>query len=445
MLKESKTYKNMPKKIYIRTYGCQMNVYDSEIMAGILASEGFEIVFEETEADIILLNTCSVRELAEKKVFGKLGELNKLRREEDLILGVCGCMSQNLKDEIFKRAPFVDVVCGTHQINNIGNLLRSAIEGKGKAVSTLSGERPLSYKTRFGVGTLTAYVAIMRGCDNYCTYCIVPYVRGKEVSRPLDEVIEEVKMLADSGCREITLLGQNVNSYGKSLSSAITFVDLLQEVNEISGIERIRFITSHPKDAGDELFYAIRDLNKVCEYLHLPLQAGSNAVLKLMNRGYTKEDYKEKVYKLREIVPGIALSTDIIVGFPYEEDQDFQETLAFMQEIKYESAFIFKYSIRSKTKAALMLKQVDQKVKEERHKILLDVQEKISLESNLKAIGGEVEVLVEDFSKRNKARLFGRTLKNKIAVFAGREDLIGKIVKLKIVKATSHTLYGELL
>lgn len=435
--------------VYIKTLGCQMNVYDTSLIQGLLVDNGFVISKEQFDADIVIFNTCSVRDLAEKKVFSQIGHLYKLRKKEDIIIGVCGCMAQNLKDEIFKKTPYVDFVCGTQEIDSIPDAIKAVLEKKNKKRSNIIkvGAAKLfpDYKYRKDEKELVSSVAVMRGCENFCTYCIVPFVRGKEVSRSVSDILDEVKMLVDNGTKEVMLLGQNVNSYGKGLSENYSFADLLAKVNDISGLDRIKFVTSHPKDAHDELFYAMRDLDKVCEFLHMPIQAGSNSILKLMNRGYTREEYLEKIAKARSIVPNLALSTDIIVGFPYEDEKDFEDTMSVMREVKYDSAYMFKYSIRSRTKAALMPKQIEKSVKEERLSRLIKQQEDISSKLNLAEIGAEQEILVEGLSKKNTDRLYGRSRKNKIVVFDGDENTVGTLVPIKIITATAHTLYGELV
>lgn len=431
--------------VYIKTLGCQMNVYDTSLIAGLLEENGFVLVDDFMNADVIIFNTCSVRDLAEKKVFSQIGQVYKLRKKEDVVIGVCGCMAQNLKNEIFKKTPYVDFVCGTQEINSIPKAVKDCLTKKGNVLKVGVGSLFPDYKRRSNEKSLLSSVAVMRGCENFCTYCIVPYVRGKEVSRPIPEILDEVKMLVDNGTKEIMLLGQNVNSYGAGLEQNSTFVDLLEKVNQIDGLMRIRFFTSHPKDAHDDLFYAMRDLDKVCEFLHMPIQSGSNAILKLMNRGYTRDQYLEKVERARSIIPNLALSTDIIVGFPYEDEADFLDTLEIMKTVRYDSAYMFKYSIRSRTKAALMPKQIEKAVKEERHARLLKVQDAITLELNLEEIGEIQEVLVEGVSKKNTERLYGRTRKNKIVIFDGADSCIGNFVNIKIINATAYTLYGELV
>lgn len=418
------------KKVFIKTYGCQMNVADSERMAGTLVRSGYELVKDEKSADVVLLNTCSVRALAEEKVFSKLGELGR-RKKEGLVIGVVGCMAQQYGDGIFKRAPYVDLVCGTYRFHKIGELVREAAARQVVDIECLEDDALDGSKRRGS--SVCAWVPIMRGCNNRCSYCVVPYVRGPERSRPLEEIIDEISGLPH---KEITLLGQNVNSY----KSSADFVGLLQEVNKIEGLERIRFVTSHPKDASTELFKAIRELDKVCEYLHLPIQSGSNRILERMNREYTKEHY----LRLISFLPDIALSADIIVGFPGETEEDFQDTLQLMKDVEFDSAFIFKYSPRPGTPAAKFIDDVPLEVKKERNQRLLKLQDEISLKKNKRSIGTEVEVLVEGISKNNKDRLMGRTRRNKIVVFSGTDDLTGKLVKVKIVDATAHTLYGDL-
>lgn len=426
------------KKVYIKTYGCQMNVSDSDKMKGILLKEGYTLVESEKDADIILLNTCSVRELAEQKVWSKLGEYHN--KEGRKILGLTGCMAQRYGDKIFEKAPYVNLVCGTYRFHKIGQLLEKVLEGK-RIVDVEPNEEDLdkTVVTRRN-NPVCAFVPISRGCNNRCSYCVVPYVRGPERNRPVAEIVDEVKNL---GCKEVTLLGQNVNSYRDGENR---FIDLLKELNRIEGLERIRFVTSHPKDAGTDLFMAMAELDKVCEALHLPIQSGSNRILERMNRGYTREGYIELVHKLRQIVPHVAISTDIIVGFPGETEEDFQDTYSLMEEIGFDSAFIFKYSPRPGTPAESFQDDVPIEVKRHRHQCLLKLQDDISLKKNMALIGNVLEVLIEGISKNNKNRLMGRTRTNKIVnTDYNNLDLIGRLVNVEIIDVGPHALRGRII
>lgn len=437
------------KKYFIQTYGCQMNEHDSEKIAWTLDGMGYEITDDRENADFIIFNTCAVRKTAEERVFGQLGELKALKRKNpDLILSVCGCMMQreDIRDVVLKKYRHVDIVFGTNNIHKIPQLVQR-YEETGKTVVDINEEnreieehidanRKYSYK---------AFVNIMYGCNNFCTYCIVPYTRGRERSREPEHIIEEIRDLAANGCKEITLLGQNVNSYGKTLDVDYSFPDLLKDINDIEGIERVRFMTSHPKDISDELIDSYGTLDKLCNHLHLPVQSGSNRILKVMNRKYTREEYLDRVERIRALAPDICLTTDIIVGFPGETEEDFQDTLDLVKAAKYDSAFTFLYSIREGTKAAEMDDQVPDNVKHERFQRLLDTLYPIGLESNQKMIGKTVDVLVEDVSKNNEEMLNGRTEGSKLVHFLGSEDLIGKIVKVRIDSVKTFTLEGTLV
>lgn len=428
------------KTFFVKTYGCQMNVADSERTAGLLLKNGYIQARDEYNADVVLLNTCSVRNLAEEKVWSKLGELHN-KKQDKIILGVLGCMAQQYGNKIFERAPYVNLVCGTYKFNKIDNLLKRILQGE-KIIAVDNIEDDFDdYENIQRESRLSAWIPISRGCNNFCSYCVVPNVRGQERHRPLKDIITEVQKLAKDGYKEITLLGQNVNSYADGNNS---FIDLLKTVNAIDGLCRIRFVTSHPKDANPDLFRAIGSLDKVCEYLHMPAQSGSNAILEKMNRRYTREHYLKLIKTAREILPDIALSTDIIVGFPGETDADFNDTYNLMKEVKYDSAFIFKYSPRPGTKAETFKDDVPFDIKKERNNRLLKLQDEINLKKNKAMVGSIVEVLVEGTSKTNNERLMGRTRGNKIVVFAGNEQIIGKLSEIKITDAGEHSLIGEL-
>lgn len=437
------------RKYFIKTYGCQMNEHDSEVIAGILEDIGYKKADEMYDADMIIFNTCLVRENAELKVYGKLGELKALKKEnEDLLIGICGCMMQreNIRNIIKKKYRFVDLIFGTHNIHQLpelianhrknSQLIESVWEDSKEIIEETNAHRKYDFK---------AFVNIMYGCNNFCSYCIVPYTRGREKSREPENIVNEIEKLANNGYKEITLLGQNVNSYGKTLDNKITFADLLRKINEIKGIERIRFMTSHPKDLSDDLIYAMRDCNKICEHLHLPFQAGSNKVLKAMNRKYTKEKYLNVIEKVKSEIPNIAITTDIIVGFPGETEEDFNETLDIVEKVKFDNAFTFLYSVREGTPAANMKNQIPDKIKHNRFNKLQDILYPISYNKNKLYKDKIVEVLVEEISKNNKAILSGRTSTNKLVHFEGDNSLIGKFVNVKITNPKTWTLEGEIV
>lgn len=362
----------MPKKVYIRTFGCQMNIRDSEIVCGILKKSGYKIINNPKQADVILFNTCSVRQHAEDRVFSEIGKLKILKEKNpNLIISVIGCMAQNHKDKIFHKAKVVDLVCGPNDIDSIPLLIKKASSGHTDNISTNKTKREESvYNTRYNFDKNHSFVVISEGCNNFCSYCVVPYVRGRERSRDFNNILREVNALVKKGVRDITLLGQNVNSY----NAGISFIELLKKVNEIKGLESFTFFTSHPKDVNKELFIAMRDLKKLKKLLHLPIQSGSDRILKLMNRGYSVKHYKKLVSLYRKIVPSGNVSTDIIVGFPTESNCDFQKSLNLFKEIKFDAAYIFKYSPRPHTKAAQLVDDVPRIEKERRHKIILDLQ-----------------------------------------------------------------------
>ncbi len=441
-----------------------------------LAMHGYAPTETAEEADVILLNTCSVREHAEERAFGKMGLLSKLKRERpDLILGILGCMAKAQREAIFQRLPQVDLIAGPAELYDLPMLLgevesrRRQNGGTPARVAALDRPfRPLERKPAGDVRKpgVSAFVTIMEGCDKRCSYCIVPFTRGQEVSRPADDIVEEVHQLAAAGYQEVTLLGQNVNSYGKRLPDGSgyrgrswderlreelgedfgDFPALLRRIDGETDIRRLRFTTSHPFDAHQWLFEAMRDCDMVCEHLHLPVQSGSNRMLAGMRRGYTVESYRAKVDLLRRLVPEIALTTDIIVGFPGETEQDCRQTIALMEEVRYDSAFIFKYSPRPGTTAADLPDDVPPDIKEERNKRLLALQERISLEKNQALIGHTIEVLVEGPTKRataSGANLMGRARTNNVVVFAGEPSLTGTLVDVRVREATPFTLIGE--
>lgn len=442
---------NKDKFYHIMTHGCQMNEHDSEKISWVLESMGYKYTDNMDKSDFIIFNTCLVRENAELKLFGQVGSLKKLKEENpDLILAICGCMMQveGPRNVILDKFKHVDIIFGTNNIHKLPQLISKhkqtneivvdIVEDSYEIEDELEANRLFNFK---------GYVNIMYGCNNFCTYCIVPYARGRERSREPEDIIKEVKELANRGYKEITLLGQNVNSYGKTLDKEVeySFTDLLKEVNEVEGLERIRFMTSHPKDISDELIEALGSLDKLSKHIHLPVQSGSNKVLKEMNRNYTREKYIEIVRKIREFVPEASITTDIIVGFPGETEEDFQETIDLVKEVEYDAAFTFLYSIREGTKAAKMENQIDDDIKHERFQRLLDTLYPIFYEKNKKYIGNTYKVLVEDTSKNNDEVMSGRTDTSKLVNFPGSKDLIGEIVEVKIKNANSFTLTGEML
>lgn len=434
-----------PKTYYIKTYGCQMNERDSETIAGILAARGLVKTEDIQLADLIMINTCSVRDKAEQKVYGLLGRLKILKKANPaLILGICGCMpqQQNIASQLKARFSFLDIIIGTHNLNSLGTYLdRVCLENKHilEIWEERVEEEPELPTLR--TSKLKAYVNINWGCNNFCTYCIVPYVRGREKSRHPDSILEEIKSLASEGYKEITLLGQNVNSYGKDLPGNPNFAYLLGLINNVPGIERIRFMTSHPRDADESLIDAFASLPKVCNHFHLPLQAGSDRTLQRMNRGYTVEHYLRIVDKLKAYVPDIVLTTDIIVGFPGETETDFSETINVVRHVRFDSAFTFMYSPRRGTPAASMKGQLAAVVMKDRLQRLIALQNQISLERNREIVGTVQEVLVEGQTDQiNK----GRTTTNKLVHFPCSRDLTGNMAAVKIIQAKTWSLTGEL-
>ncbi len=433
------------KQFFIRTFGCQMNVHDAEQMADLLVSMGWEETKSEGRADLILVNTCSIREKAAQKVYSLLGRLQEeKRRRRGLLIGVAGCLAQQLGGELSRKIPAVDLVFGTHQIHRLPEFVRAA-EGGRRVVGTAFTDsvRSLHRVTLPPAGTIRAYVTIMQGCDNYCAFCVVPYLRGREESRPCREIREEVRMLAARGVREVVLLGQNVNSYGRNLAEGADFPDLLREIAAVGGIERIRFTTSHPKDLSDRLIRAFREIGPLCEHIHLAVQSGSDRILVRMNRKYTRDAYLEKVARLRDACPGVAVTSDMIVGFPGETEADFEDTLALMEEVRFDGLFSFKYSEREGTAALHLDGKVDERVKGRRLRTLQELQDRHALEKNRGEVGRTLEVLVEGTSRNSDADLTGRTRTNRIVNFPGDPSWIGRTVQVAIRDAFLHSLRGE--
>ena len=434
--------KQEPKSFFIRTHGCQMNELDSELMVGQLLKRGLKRVYDEDGADLLIYNTCSIRDLAERKVMGKLGLLGRSRA--DAIIGVTGCMAVAKKETIFKKLPHVDFVLGTNNISDLDAVLNDVIHSGRQTLRTDKAfEDNLDYLVAKRDNPVSAHVSIIRGCDKYCTYCVVPYTRGKEVSRDPSDIEKEVRMLADQGYKEITLLGQNVNSYGKDKKEWGTlFHDLLYRLDKINGIERIRFLTSHPVDITKQLMEAIRDLPSACEFIHFPIQAGSDRILKKMHRIYTKAEYFEKVAMLQEIVPDASLGTDIIVGFPTETEEDFQETLAVFDQIPYSVAFIFAFSARQGTPAMRWKDDVPEEVKEDRLHRLMAVHAKQAAAERTRMLGSTVEVLFE--KQTETGMLKGRTRCWKKVLTEGPSSLVGQLGHVKVHSFHHQTLLGNL-
>ncbi|MGM0846688.1 MAG: tRNA (N6-isopentenyl adenosine(37)-C2)-methylthiotransferase MiaB [Bacillota bacterium] len=438
------------KKFYIRTYGCQMNEHDTEVMAGIFMALGYEATNTTEDADVILLNTCAIRENAENKVFGELGHLKHLKREKpELLIGVCGCMSQeeSVVNKILKTYHQVDMIFGTHNIHRLPNILSDAYMSKAMVVEVWSKEGDvIENLPKVRRGNIKAWVNIMYGCDKFCTYCIVPYTRGKERSRRPEEIIQEVRHLAAQGYQEVTLLGQNVNAYGKDIEDLESYGlgDLMDELRKID-IPRIRFTTSHPRDFDDHLIEVLAKKGNLVEHIHLPVQSGSSAVLKIMARKYTRERFLELVGKIKEAMPDTALTTDIIVGYPNETDEQFEETLSLYKEVGFEQAFTYIYSPREGTPAAKMNDNVPMEIKKERLQRLNQVVNEYSKEALKEYEGKIVEVLVEGESKKNSEVLAGYTRRSKLVNFKAPKTAIGKIVKVKITDAKSWSLSGEMV
>jgi len=436
-----------PKKLlFLKTYGCQMNVYDSERMAHLLQQDDYQLTPDMGEADVILLNTCSIREKPEHKIYSILGRLKELKdKKPDLILGVGGCVAQQEGEKLLEKSPCLDLVFGTHTISKLPSLLEKVREHKVKVCDVEMYDNGYLDEGTCSASShkVSSYVSVIRGCNNFCSYCVVPYVRGRERSRPQEEIVAEVNHLVKMGGKEITLLGQNVNSYGNDCGISGGFPRLLTSLNEIAALERIRFITSHPKDLSDDLIRCFKELDKVCEHIHLPVQSGSNKILKLMNRGYTREDYLEKIDALRTTCPEIGITSDVIVGFPQETQEDFDDTLNLMQEVCFDDLFSFHYSDRPMTPATQLADKVPSDVKAERLRLLQEMQGEYSLKKNRLLLNRVEDVLVEGISKKDSRRVTGKTRSNKTVNSPGGEDLQGKVVPVRIKKVHLHSLSGE--
>ncbi|MFZ3064246.1 MAG: tRNA (N6-isopentenyl adenosine(37)-C2)-methylthiotransferase MiaB [Nitrospirota bacterium] len=451
------------RKVHIKTWGCQMNEHDSERIAGVLSENGYQLTEDIKDANLVILNTCSVRDKAEHKFFSEVGRVRNLKKEKpDLLIGVGGCIAQQKGGEITKRTKGVDLVFGTRSIHEIPKLL-DALSEKSKHLVNIAEHKinTVSYPALRKKG-VKAWVSIMYGCNNFCTYCVVPYTRGREESRPKEEILKEVQSLANHGFKVITLLGQNVNSYGCNnppsfqiplfppllkgeiggLENKTDFPALLSYLHSVEGIERIRFMTSHPKDLSDRLIDAMAELPKVCNHIHLPLQSGSDKILNLMNRGYTYSEYKRKIDKIRDKMPEIGITTDIIVGFPGETEDDLNMTMDALRDVEYDNIYAFKYSKRQDTAAEKFDGHLPNDIKEERLAQVMSLQTEITTRKNKGHIGLTVGVLVEGVSEADKSRLTGRTEANRIVNFEGSSELVGKLVDVKIINANLSNLEG---
>ncbi|OEF96016.1 tRNA (N6-isopentenyl adenosine(37)-C2)-methylthiotransferase MiaB [Desulfuribacillus alkaliarsenatis] len=433
------------RKYLFRTYGCQMNEHDTEIMEGMLNELGYAPTTTEEDADFIIFNTCSVRENADNKVFGEIGRMKNLKRSNpNMLLALCGCMAQQqtVVDRILKSYPQVDMVFGTHNIHKLPELIEQAFLSKETIIDVWQTEGEIVENLpRARKDGLKAWVTIMYGCNNFCTYCIVPHTRGRERSRSFENIITEIKQLKDEGYKEVTLLGQNVNSYGNDLEDNVDFPTLLKEIDKI-GINRIRFMTSHPKDFTDELMDVIKNSENICEQIHLPFQAGSDEVLKRMNRKHSREWYLDKINAIKNNIPNVALSTDIIVGFPGETDEQFEKTLDMVRQVEFDIAYTFIYSPRTGTPAANLEDNISLSDKKRRLQALIQTQNDISKKKNLEYVNKTVEVLVEGYSKTNTDKLTGRTRTNKVVNFFGEDTLIGQLVNIRIETAKTWSLEG---
>jgi tRNA-2-methylthio-N6-dimethylallyladenosine synthase len=435
------------KKLAIKTYGCQMNQYDSERIIGLLQQADYELTDDVKQANLVLLNTCSIREKADQKFYSELGRLKRVKQNRsDMLIGVCGCIPQRARGEILERAPYVDLVFGTLNVSRVLELVQQVEAGDEPVMEIADqvldddlGALPVSRDN-----DVTAFVSVMHGCNKRCSFCVVPNTRGPQVSRPVQVVLDEVRGLADAGYKEVTLLGQNVNAYGVDFRPRhMDFADLLEAVNAVDGIERIRFVTSHPLDFNDHLIEAMAALDKVCESLHLPFQAGADRILKLMRRGYTAEGYRDLISRIREAVPDIALSTDVIVGFPGETEDEYLETRYMLEWVRFDSIFLFNYSERPDTVAPGLPDLILHEDKQRRFEGLLNMQKRISLAANLPYEGQVYEVLVEGPSKKDPDKLTGRTRTNKIINFPGDPGLIGSFVPVNVTRAGLYALEGE--
>ncbi|MBO5972956.1 MAG: tRNA (N6-isopentenyl adenosine(37)-C2)-methylthiotransferase MiaB [Alistipes sp.] len=432
------------RKLYIETYGCQMNVGDSEIVVSIMQQEGYRYTESLEEADIVLINTCSIRDNAEQRIWGRLSEMRRMRKQKpSLVIGIIGCMAERLKEELTKGGTGVDIVAGPDAYRDLPRLVREVDNGGAGVNVQLSKEETYAEiaPVRLDKNGVSAFIAIMRGCNNYCSYCVVPYTRGIERSRDAATIVAEARTLFENGYREVTLLGQNVNSYR---TGDVDFPELLKQVAEISPLLRVRFATSHPKDISDKLLETMASMPNICKAIHLPAQSGSSEMLKRMNRKYTREWYLERVAAIRRYMPDCAITTDLIAGFAHESEEEHQQTLSLMQEVGYDFAYMFKYSERPGTFAQRNLgDDVPEDVKTRRLTEIIELQNSLSEQSNKRDVGKEFEILVECTSKRSEAQLSGRTSQNKMVVFDRGDHKIGDYVRVRITGCSSATLFGE--
>jgi tRNA-2-methylthio-N6-dimethylallyladenosine synthase len=440
----------MNKRLYIQTYGCQMNQYDSERIARVMAPRGYQLTERIDAADLILLNTCSVREKAEQKIYSALGRWKEFKQYRDgVIIGVGGCVAQQEGEHLLKRVPHLDLVFGTHNIHKLPAMVEQVEAARARPVET-AFYRDLDYMEeidgRPGVSGVKSFVTIMQGCNKVCSFCIVPHVRGRELSRPSAKIIAEIEALVSQGVIEVMLLGQNVNSYGKLTPGELSFAELLARIDRFDGLQRIRFTTSHPQDLSPELIEAFVSLNHLCEHLHLPVQSGADTVLERMRRGYTRAEYLDRIDRLRQRRPDVALSTDIIVGFPGESDTEFAQTLELLEQVEYDEIYSFLYSPRPQTVSAkIFVDDVPDNVKKARLKEVQSLQRAISLRKNRQRIGELDEILVDGPSKLKNGQLMGRTRGNRIVNVVGPESLVGQLVAVRITGATANSLLGEVL
>ncbi|PYM24138.1 MAG: tRNA (N6-isopentenyl adenosine(37)-C2)-methylthiotransferase MiaB [Candidatus Rokuibacteriota bacterium] len=436
----------MANKLHLITYGCQMNEYDSERVAGLLRERDYELTTDEREADVILLNTCAIREKAEDKVFSKLGELKRLKAARpDLVIGVMGCMAQLQQENVLRRAPSVDLVFGSPAIARVGELVERARRERRPVLDT--AEAPLVKITAKAAGAerLKAFVTVMEGCEKHCTFCVVPRTRGRERSHTPEAIVAEIEGLVAEGCREVTLLGQTVNAYGRDLTPPTDLAELFHRVNDVEGLARIRFTTSNPYNLTPTLIRAMREVPKVCEWFHLPLQSGSDRILERMNRGYTRARYLELVEALREAEPAMAFSTDIIVGFPGETDEDFEATVEMIERVGYDNVFVFRYSRRPGTPAAAMPDQIPDAVKAARNGRLLEVVQRVTAARGGLLAGRTMEVLVDGTSRKSPGELAGRTRCNRVVNFDGQGQVaVGDVIHVLVTDVLPHSLRGAL-
>lgn len=431
-------------KVYIETYGCQMNVADTEIVLGILKKNNYEVVENPANADVVLLNTCSIRDNAEQRIYGRLGNFKNLKNSKpELVVGILGCMAERLRKDLIDEKKIVDLVVGPDEYRRIPELLEVAFAGEKGIGVRLSRTETYDDIIPYREDGLQAWISVMRGCDKFCTFCVVPFTRGRERSRSLDSIIDEIEILSERGFKEVTLLGQNVNSY---MDGANDFADLLAAAALVNRSIRIRFTTSHPQDLSDKLLYTIAEHSNICKYIHLPVQSGSNRILELMNRTYTVEHYLNLIVKAREIIPAVSFSTDIISGFPTETDDDHQMTLDVLRQVKYDGAYMFQYSPREGTKAFQMKDDVSEQIKTKRLQEIIELQGKIAFDINQNIVGHEEIVLIEGFSRKSKNFFAGRTDSNKIVIIPANDKIkVGDYVRTVITKATQATLFADFI